>query len=189
MKDAELYEDYSQRMYAPKLVKKPAFLEKNRKLTGAEIGTAVHAVMQKLDYKKELSEEQIKVQMDDMVRKELITPEQRACVDVHKIINFFNSNIGKRMLNAEKVYREIPFHIQLKAIEVYNESPKEKYHNEYIMLQGIIDCYFEEEDGVVLVDYKTDYIRDGELENAKEKYKVQLEYYKRAIEGDNRKES
>ncbi len=182
MKDAELYEDYSQRMYAPKLVKKPAFLEKNRKLTGAEIGTAVHAVMQKLDYKKELSEEQIKVQMDDMVRKELITPEQRACVDVHKIINFFNSNIGKRMLNAEKVYREIPFHIQLKAIEVYNELPKEKYHNEYIMLQGIIDCYFEEEDGVVLVDYKTDYIRDGELEKAKEKYKVQLEYYKRAIE-------
>lgn len=182
MKDAELYEDYSQRMYAPKLVKKPAFLEKNRKLTGAEKGTAVHAVMQKLDYKKELSEEQIKVQMDDMVRKELITPEQRACVDVHKIINFFNSNIGKRMLKARKVYREIPFHIQLKAIEVYNELPKEKYHNEYIMLQGIIDCYFEEADGVVLVDYKTDYIKDGELEKAKEKYKVQLDYYKRAIE-------
>ncbi|MCY6354614.1 helicase-exonuclease AddAB subunit AddA [Clostridium sp. ZS2-4] len=182
MKDAELYEDYSQKMYAPKLVKKPAFLEKNRKLTGAEKGTAVHAVMQKLDYKEELSEEQIKTQMDDMVRKELITPEQRACVDVRKIINFFNSNIGKRMLNAEKVYREIPFHIQLKATEVYNELPKGKYHNEYIMLQGIIDCYFEEEDGVVLVDYKTDYIKDGELEKAKEKYKVQLEYYKRAIE-------
>lgn len=182
MKDAELYEDYSQKMYAPKLVKKPTFLEKNRKLTGAEKGTAVHAVMQKLDYKEELSEEQIKTQMDDMVRKELITPEQRACVDIHKIINFFNSNIGKRMLNAEKVYREIPFHIQLKAIEIYNDLPKGKYHNEYIMLQGIIDCYFEEEDGVVLVDYKTDYIKDGELEKAKEKYKVQLEYYKRAIE-------
>lgn len=182
MKDAELYEDYSQRMYAPKLVKKPAFLEKNRKLTGAEKGTAVHAVMQKLDYKKKLSEEEIKVQIDEMVRKELITSEQRECVDVHKIINFFNSDIGKRMLKAKKVYREIPFHIQLKAIEVYNELPKEKYHNEYIMLQGIIDCYFEEGDGVVLVDYKTDYIKDGELEKAKEKYKVQLDYYKRAIE-------
>lgn len=182
MKDAELYEDYSQRMYAPKLVKKPAFLEKNRKLTGAEKGTAVHAVMQKLDYRKELSEEQIKDQMDDMVRKELITPEQKACVDVHKIINFFNSDIGKRILKAEKVYREIPFHIQLKVTDIYDELPKEKYHNEHIMLQGIIDCYFEEEDGVVLVDYKTDYIKDGELEKAKEKYKVQLEYYKIAIE-------
>ncbi|MCY6371393.1 helicase-exonuclease AddAB subunit AddA [Clostridium ganghwense] len=182
MKDAELYEDYSQRRYTPKLVKKPAFLEKDKKLTGAEKGTAMHAVMQKIDYKKELTIQEIKVQIAEMVRKELITDEQGDSVDVVKILNFFNSNIGKRMLRAKKVYREIPFHMQLKVTDVYENLDEEKYNNEHIIIQGIIDCYFEEDDEVVLLDYKTDYIKDGDVEGIKEKYKEQLGYYKKAIE-------
>lgn len=181
MKESELYEDYSQNVYSPKLVKKPLFLEKNKKLTGAEKGTAVHAVMQKLNYNRGLSEEEIKSQIKEMVNKELITFEQGESIDINKIINFFKSNIGKRLIKSNKVYREIPFHMLLNVSDVYKNISKDKYDNESIMLQGIIDCYFEEEDGIVLIDYKTDYIKDGDIESIKQKYKSQLEYYERAI--------
>lgn len=178
----DMYDDYSHNIYTPNLVKRPAFMDKNKKLSGAEKGTATHAVMQKLDYKSELSEESIKEQINSFIRKELITQEQADSVEIPKISRFFNSNIGKRILEAEKIYREVPFHIQLKSTEVYSDLPKDKYEKEYIMLQGIIDCYFEENGEVVLVDYKTDYFKEGNENLIAEKYKIQLEYYSKAIE-------
>ncbi|KOC52116.1 helicase-exonuclease AddAB subunit AddA [Clostridium botulinum] len=182
MKNASMYEDYAKEMYAPKLVKKPSFMEKNKKFTGADKGTAMHAVMQKLDYKKELNIEEVKIQMENMVKKEFVTKEQIESIDPSKILNFFNTSIGKRFLKAKEVEREVPFHIQLKSTEIFEGLSKDIYSDEHIMIQGIIDCYFEEEDGIVLVDYKSDYFKDGEEQSIIKKYKAQIEYYARAIE-------
>lgn len=182
MKNIELYQNESELIYTPKLSKKPSFLEKDKKLTGAEKGTAMHAVMQKLDYKVTLNYEEIKSQIEKMVAKELITCEQGECIDINKVIKFFSSGIGIRMLKSQRVYKEVPFHMELNAKEVYKNLPKEKYDKEKVILQGIIDCYFEEDDGIVLIDYKTDYFKNNEEEKIKDRYKVQLEYYKRAIE-------
>ncbi|OOV53186.1 hypothetical protein B1A67_13780, partial [Clostridium botulinum D/C] len=99
-----------------------------------------------------------------------------------KILNFFNTSIGKRFLKAKEVEREVPFHIQLKSTEIFEGLSKDIYSDEHIMIQGIIDCYFEEEDGIVLVDYKSDYFKDGEEQSIIKKYKAQIEYYARAIE-------
>jgi ATP-dependent helicase/nuclease subunit A len=177
-----LYNDYSQDIYTPSLVQRPSFMEKDKKLTGAEKGTAMHAVMQKLDFKGELNTESIKAQLDRLVYKELITEEQKDSVDIEKVLKFFSSKIGKRILKAKKVYKEVPFHIQLNSTEVFVDLPVEKYEDEYIMLQGIIDCYFEEDGEIILVDYKTDYYKEGNEELMEERYKVQLEYYAKAIE-------
>ncbi|GAB6149401.1 helicase-exonuclease AddAB subunit AddA [Clostridium novyi] len=182
MKNSSMYEDYSRDMYTPKLVKKPMFMEKDKKLKGAEKGTAMHAVMQKINYSEELTIEDINRQMETMVEKEFITKEQADSVEAEKILNFFKSNIGKRLLKAENVRRETPFHMELKSTEIYESLPKEIYENENIMIQGIIDCYFEEEDGIVLLDYKSDYFKEGQEEAIIKKYKVQIDYYARAIE-------
>ena len=77
---------------------------------------------------------------------------------------------------AGKLYREQPFVLGVKAEEIYPDGED----GETILVQGIIDAYFEEEDGLVVLDYKTDRVRAGE--ELREKYHAQLEYYAEALE-------
>ena len=111
--------------------------------------------------------------------------DEAKVVRVNKILKFFNNPLGKRMIevyknNPNKLYREVPFYTEISSIEVNNEL-SEEYKNENIRLQGIIDCFFEEEDKVILIDYKTDYIEEEKEDEFKNKYIKQLEYYSNAI--------
>ena len=76
----------------------------------------------------------------------------------------------------------MPFFTELSSVEYDLELNKDIYSDEKIRLQGIIDCFFEEEDGIVLLDYKTDYVKEGKIDVIVEKYKTQLNYYKNALE-------
>ena len=80
------------------------------------------------------------------------------------------------------VSRELPFFTELSSIEYKPELDKDVYIDEKIRLQGIIDCFFEEEDGIVLLDYKTDYVEEGNEEEIADRYRAQLKYYKDALE-------
>ncbi|WP_035289648.1 helicase-exonuclease AddAB subunit AddA [Clostridium sp. KNHs214] len=175
-----LDEEYDSSVAIPKLVKKPLFLLEKKGLTPAEKGTAMHAVMQRISFDRVEKYQDIEEQINTMIEKEFITEEEGKSVNINKIIEFFKSSIGKRMLNAEKVYREVPFHMDIKSTEIYKELPKDLYEGEKIMLQGIIDCYFEENGNIILLDYKTDYVEN--VEDIKERYKVQIEYYSKALE-------
>jgi ATP-dependent helicase/nuclease subunit A len=84
------------------------------------------------------------------------------------------------MKESTKVKRELPFYIEIPSSELYKELPSDVYNDEKILIQGVIDAFFEEEDGLVLLDYKTDYVED--VEEFKKKYVIQLKYYKRALE-------
>ena len=84
------------------------------------------------------------------------------------------------------VSRELPFFTELSSVEYDPELNKDVYMDEKIRLQGIIDCFFEEEDGIVLLDYKTDYVEEGKVDEIIERYRTQLKYYKDVRE-DNRK--
>jgi ATP-dependent helicase/nuclease subunit A len=161
-----------------KSLKKPGFLEKKTQLSGAERGTIMHLVMQHLNLGR-VDPEGLKSQITDMVNREFITKEEADAVSVNKIISFFNTSLGKRMISSANLKREAPFFIELSAQEVYPELNSKEYKNEKIVLQGIIDCYFEEQDGLVLLDYKTDYVEDS-VEIA-EKYKRQVELYADAL--------
>ena len=179
--NAEVVDEDTTSIFEREVLKTPIFLEKKKGLTAAEKGIAMHLVMQKLDLDKDLSLEGIKEQIKDMVDREILTEEQAKEVNIHKIEGFFKTSLGERMLSSKNVKREVPFHIKLSSREIYKDLPEE-YENEFIQVQGIIDCFFEEEDGLVLIDYKTDYVQEGKVEEIKERYKVQIELYSKALE-------
>jgi ATP-dependent helicase/nuclease subunit A len=83
---------------------------------------------------------------------------------------------------AESVRRETAFNIEIPCIEIYKELPSGTYGSETMLLQGVIDCWFEAEDGIVLLDYKTDYVPSGGAGLIRERYRIQLDYYTRALE-------
>ncbi|NMB97216.1 MAG: helicase-exonuclease AddAB subunit AddA, partial [Clostridiaceae bacterium] len=180
---SELNDEYpAYQVFAPTLVKKPAFLEQSKGLSSAEIGTVLHFVMQHLDLKHVREAEDIKRQVEKMVENELLTSQQALYVDINKILRFFHSDIGQRMLNSSGIHREVPFNIQVSSKEIL-ETPEQE---EMILLQGVIDCFFEEDDGLVLLDYKTDYISPNEgihgIDRIKARYATQLYYYQMVLE-------
>lgn len=177
----EVIDEDTTSIFEKTVLKTPAFLEERKGLTAVEKGVVMHLVMQKLDLNGDLTAEGIKKQIKNMVDREILTEAQAKEVDVKKIEAFFKTPLGMRMLNSQNVRREVPFHIKLKSTEVYKDLP-EDYENEFIAVQGIVDCFFEEEGEIVLVDYKTDYVTEETLEATKEKYKVQIELYGKALE-------
>ena len=174
----------SKNLYSEKIIAKPKFLQEERGLTPSERGTAMHFVMQKLDFNRVNTIEDIENQIREMVINELLSEEEFKVIRAKKIYNFFKSNLGKRVLKSyssgEKVYKELPFYTEISAKKtdpnLINIPESEK-----VRLQGVIDLFFYEGDNVILVDYKTDYIERGKEEDLIEKYKVQIQYYKEAL--------
>jgi ATP-dependent helicase/nuclease subunit A len=169
-------------MASLELHKKPRFLEEKTTLSAAEKGSIMHFIMQHIDFRGAVDRNGIRQQIRDMVSRELLTETQMQAVNADKIYRFLESNLGKRLLQAEKLYREVPFNLEIKCIEIFKDLPADVYGKETTVLQGIIDCYFEEDGKLVLLDYKTDYVPQGGAEELKEKYRTQLEYYARALE-------
>ncbi len=162
--------------YLPPLVNKPMFLEAKKGLTPAEAGTVMHFVMQRLDFRRD-----IMAQIEEMVEKDLLTAQQAQSVEVAKIRRFLDSDLGRRLMTAEKVNREAAFFMELPCRELYQDMGDEAYQGETALLQGVIDCYFEEPDGIVLLDYKTDYVAPGRVEMIRERYRLQIGYYALAL--------
>ncbi len=181
--DMEFSEEYMPgRIFATPLVKKPLFMEGIRGLDAAERGTILHFVMQHLDLERVSGIPEIKAQVEKMVDRELLTGQEAGEVDIKRIDRFFRSPLGIRMLKAGMVKREIPFNLELKSTEIYGDLPGDIYDDETILLQGVIDCYFEEQDGIVLVDYKTDHLPGEGSGVIRDKYRTQIEHYTRALE-------
>jgi len=177
--------DYGIRIFMPSLSKKPKFLEEIKGLTASEKGTVLHSVMQHLNFHADsgkINIENIKKQIDDMILAETITSKEAETVNVKKILNFLQSDLGKRIIKAQKVYKEFPFQFRINSADIYEDLEKDLYDKENIIVQGIIDLYFEEDDGLVLLDYKTDYVKDDDIDIIKERYKVQIDYYSTALE-------
>ncbi|MBG9589646.1 helicase-exonuclease AddAB subunit AddA [Cytobacillus firmus] len=167
------------------MLSRPRFMQE-KSLSPAERGTAMHAVMQHIDFSRPSSLETISSKMDEMVRKELLTEEQRASIEPQLIVHFFETELGQRMVQAKSVRREIPFSLSFPARDIYSDWQGE---DEPVLIQGIVDCVFEDEHGLVLLDYKTDGISGrykGGFAEAKpvleNRYKVQIDMYTRALE-------
>ena len=167
-------------------VLKPKFLQEKKGLSASERGTAVHFIMQKLNLDKVSTREEIMNQIEDMKNNNLLSDEEVKAVEETNFLAFFRSELGKRMMTAynegKLLKRELPFYTEISSLEVDNSLPEEGYKNEKVRLQGIIDCIFEEDNEIVLLDYKTDYAVEGMEEEIIDKYRVQLKYYKEAVE-------
>ena len=152
------------------ITNKPKFLNETEKLSKAEIGTLMHLIMQKLDFKENYNELKINKLIQKLIKDKVITENQSKYINIDKIIRFTNSNIYKELQNAKQVYKEQPFYIYLSADEIYNNGIKEK-----ILVQGIIDLYYiNKNDELILLDYKTDYVENNNEQELIDKYKGQL---------------
>ncbi|MFZ5634925.1 MAG: helicase-exonuclease AddAB subunit AddA [Bacillota bacterium] len=160
---------------------RPAFMSARKDLTPAEKGSAIHMVMRHLDLGGRLDAGGVLEQVGRMVEKELITEDQAAVVDCRRIAEFFLSGPGKRMLAASSVKREVPFSLAVPAGEIYPELG-DSHSGERVLVQGVIDCLAEEGDGYLLIDYKTDRLNGRDPGQLAEKYRVQVDFYARAVE-------
>ena len=148
---------------------------------GVARGTAYHKVMEELDYDNVDSEEAIRQQLLSLEHSGKLDHESASSVRVNQVAWFASSRLGKRMQAAwkrKKLWREQPFVMSVPACEHHPEWGD----TEQILVQGIIDAFFEEDRGLVLVDYKTDYVEKGEEEKLINRYQKQLWYYARALE-------
>ena len=159
---------------------KPKFLqdEKETKITSAQKGILTHLCLQKLNPKEDYDLEKIKSLIQNLEMNKIITEKEKQAINPNKILQFTKSEIWKQLKNAKEYYQEKPFYINVLASQIYDEDIKEN-----ILVQGIIDLYFVNENGqIVLVDYKTDYVESGKEFELVEKYKSQLNLYKQALE-------
>jgi ATP-dependent helicase/nuclease subunit A len=178
-------ENYNtENIYKQSIMITPKFLQEKKGLTSSEKGTAIHFVMKKINLNKVSSVKEIKEQLQQLVEDELLLNEELRVINPYKILNFFKSDLGSKIIelseSGKKIYREIPFYTEISSLDV-DKSLDNKYKDEKVRLQGIIDCFFEYNGDLMLLDYKTDYVEEGKEQEFKERYKKQLEYYSDAI--------
>ena len=154
---------------------RPAFLGKTG-LTPAERGTALHAYMQFANYEK--AYENPDSELARLVSENYLTAEQSEAVDLERVRAFFGSSIAKRILAAKSVMREYRFTVEIPAGTIKPELTGEM-KNQPVVLQGAVDCAFEENGKLIIVDYKTDKTSDSA--ELWERYCAQLALYKLAL--------
>ena len=158
-------------------MRRPVF-EGQRPLTSAQRGTALHMVMQYLNFDRTGSLEEIEDEISRLVLGQYITPQQGAAVDPADILGFFRSDLGQRLQRSQRVEREFKFSLLVPAADYYKEAEL----GEEVLLQGVVDCWFTEADGTVtVVDFKTDRVNEHTVERRAEDYRPQLDAYTRAL--------
>ena len=146
-------------------------------------GTAYHAVLEHIHFHEIHGLAEVKPVVDKLLEGGFLDQEAHDFINPKVIWNFLSSPLGKRMAKAQsegRIHKEQQFIIGIPAREMgLGDS------DELVLIQGIIDAYLEEEDGLVLIDYKTDHVPEGDpKQGAKmlaERYRVQLDYYERAL--------
>lgn len=164
----------------------PRFMQEvqEERISGSERGTLYHRIMECLDFCREYPEEEtVRAELEKLIEKGRIRKDALEFVAPGKIYRFFESNLGKRMRQAAKegrLRKEQPFVIGIPYREVYQDVAAPD-SDAFVMVQGIIDAYFEEADGLVLMDYKTDSVQEEVKEVLTRRYRSQLKYYEQAL--------
>lgn len=159
----------------------PDFLKDEAPVQGAARGTAYHIFLQYLDFTRAESLEAVEEQLRELEQKGRLTREEAAAIDCRRILCFSKGALGQRMARAQQagvLFREQHFIYAIPAARVYPEAEEGRK----LLIQGVVDAYFEEADGLILVDYKTDYVEKGGEAALYRKYAAQLNYYTEALE-------
>jgi ATP-dependent helicase/nuclease subunit A len=155
-------------------LRRPVF-EGLRPLTAAQRGTALHIAMQYLDF----SDFHVERQIEQMVEEQKLTPEQAKGIDACALKRFLESGVADALRGAKKLYREFPFMQLINA----KKLDKNAGEGEQVLPQGVIDCFYEDDDGLVVIDFKTDRIFSEEiLQDRISGYRMQLETYANSLE-------
>ncbi|MBR2108969.1 MAG: helicase-exonuclease AddAB subunit AddA [Ruminococcus sp.] len=159
-----------------KLLRAPEFLE-DKKSDGAQKGTAFHAFMEHCDFAKAKSNPRLEAER--LVKKGFLLAEYFDLLDFNSITEFLNSGLITRVLSSDEYFREYTFTVKINASD-YDENISDEFKDHKIIMQGAVDLAFIEKGEVVIVDYKTDRVKDTEKLGAM--YHKQVELYKTALE-------
>ena len=157
---------------------RPRFAAEEFGLTPAQKGTALHLVMQYIDFERTERVEQVRAEIARLVERAFLTPQQGEAVDPAKIAAFFASPLGRELMASTSLRREFKFSILVPAADYYPQAGAE----EQVLLQGVVDCCFETLEGITVVDFKTDRVDRRSVAARAEEYRPQLAAYSRALE-------
>ncbi len=170
----------------------PDFLREEHGITPARAGTLTHRVLELIPFEAGLSEEKIRLFAATLVEKGLMTEVEAAAVNYGELAGFFASPLGHRAASADELRREWAFTLRKKTDELIAAASADAAEQlrdalpPVILVQGIIDCCFMDEQGIVIVDFKTDHVRSSDHKNDfkrfREQYSEQLHFYREAVE-------
>ena len=160
---------------APRAFLRPSFGKKPL-ADGRAYGNAMHAFLQYVDFSRCESSDEIQAQVGELTERGLLEQEMSEHIDCGAIAAFFATDLGRK-LKTGKVLREFKFSI-LDDGEGYGEG----LTGEQVLLQGVVDCALIEQDGVTVLDFKTDRVTSETLSAAAERYRTQVQAYARAME-------
>ena len=153
--------------------RRAALLQRN--LTAAEKGTAIHLFMQFARYEACTTMEDLEGELHRLRMQEFLTPEQAEAVDLQKVLTFFRSRLGEWLLQQPNLQREFKFSILSDAGAYAPQAAGEQ-----VMLQGVVDCFVLQQDGITILDFKTDRVGNQLAERAAY-YRPQLDAYADAL--------
>ena len=174
LKDAEAAENAKVWERLDRKWRKPDFVEQLTQ--GKTYGSATHAVMQFIAFENCHSEAGVKQEIDRLVSDGYISAQQGAMADSEKIAKFFTSPLGCRLRESENVLREFKFSI-LDDADKYAPGAL----NEKVLLQGVVDCALIEDDGITIVDFKTNRVTEDTLSSVAKQYEPQVNAYANAL--------
>lgn len=152
---------------------RPRFVRQEAAVTAAERGTYTHLALQYLD----LDARDVRSAVAEMVERGCLTAEQAAGVDRRGLGRFLASDLAAALRQAKRVEREYRFSLLVPAKDYLGEAAGE----DEILLQGVVDCFFETEQGLTVVDFKTDYVTAETIQERSEGYRPQLTAYSAAL--------
>lgn len=143
---------------------------------GKDYGNAIHRVMQYIRYDRCDSEASVRREVCRLENQGFLTSEQAALVNCQAIARFFEGEMGKRLRSGTPCIREFKFSI-LDGAEQYGDG----LEGEKVLLQGVVDCALLEDDGITVLDFKTDYVTEKTLLAVAQRYRHQVETYGDAL--------
>ena len=148
-------------------------------MSPSEIGTAHHLFLQFCDFDRCTTPEGRQSELERLRDKRILSREQADVISLEQIGQFFDSPLFAQMRSSSELRREFKFSVLVPAAEYFEEA--QELPDEEVLLQGVVDCLFDTPEGLVIVDFKTDRVRDGWEHRRAEQYRPQLEAYRRAV--------
>ncbi len=158
---------------------KPRLMQGDESMTPAERGTIHHRLLQLLNLSENWDQEKLKKTVDQYCQQGYFDQNEAGVIRTDQILRFLDSDLCRRMSTADQaglLKREQPFVIGVDASQIDSSWPE----GETVLVQGMVDAFFEEKGGLIVVDYKTDKVRNTDELTAR--YKEQMKWYARALE-------
>ena len=142
-----------------------------------DYGVAMHCFMQHAKYSVCATEQGVCDEIKRLADARLLTGDQAEMISPAQIVKFFSTELGNALIEKNNVIREFKFSVLVDADMYYSDVV-----NEQILLKGVIDCASIDEDGICVIDFKTDYVTQDTIHNVAERYRHQVEAYKLALQ-------